>query len=89
MADELAVVIEDSDARFIIAENQEQIDKILEFKARCPLVEKVIYDDPRGMLHYRQSFLHDYKQFLKIGKQFDNENEIFMIKQWRKERAVM
>lgn len=77
VADEMAVVIEDSDARFVFAENQEQVDKILEFFERCPLLETVIYDDPRGMLHYNQPFLHDYEAFVKVGEKFASENPNF------------
>ena len=52
VASEMQFVIEHSDARVIVAEDQEQVDKILDVKARCPSVELIIYDDPRGMKGY-------------------------------------
>lgn len=77
VADEMARVIQDSDARFVFAEDQEQVDKILEFFERCPLLETVFYDDPRGMLHYNQPFLHSYEEVLETGKKFQAENPTF------------
>lgn len=48
VAEEMAYVLNDADVRFVVVEDQEQVDKVLEIKDRCPLVEVVIYDDPRG-----------------------------------------
>jgi long-chain acyl-CoA synthetase len=52
VADELAYVVEHAGARFAIAENQEQVDKLLEIRRRVPVLEVVIYVDPRGLRHY-------------------------------------
>ena len=52
VAGEMQFVIEHSEARVIVAEDQEQVDKILDVKDRCPAVELVIYDNPRGMKGY-------------------------------------
>lgn len=52
VAEEMRFVIEHSDAQVIVAEDQEQVDKILDVKDRCPKVALVIYDNPRGMKGY-------------------------------------
>ena len=52
VTDELAYVVEHAGARFAIAENQEQVDKLLEIRRRVPVLEVVIYVDPRGLRHY-------------------------------------
>ena len=52
VTDELAYVVEHAGARFAIAENQEQVDKLLEIRRRLPGLEVVIYVDPRGLRHY-------------------------------------
>ena len=52
VADEMAYVVEHAGARFAIAENQEQVDKLLEIQKKVPTLEVVIYDDPRGLRHY-------------------------------------
>src|SRR6266545_3277665 len=56
IAAEMHYVIDHSESRMIICEDQEQVDKILEMKDKLPLVEAVIYDDPKGMRH------HDYPE---------------------------
>ncbi|HUG37453.1 MAG TPA: AMP-binding protein, partial [Candidatus Limnocylindrales bacterium] len=57
IARELQYVIEHSDARFVYAEDQEQVDKVLELKTSLPKVERVIYDDPKGLRHYSDPLL--------------------------------
>ena len=52
VTDELAYVVEHAGARVAIAENQEQVDKLLEIRRRVPVLEVVIYVDPRGLRHY-------------------------------------
>ena len=52
VADELAYVVEHAGARFALAENQEQVDKLLEIQKKVPTLEVVMYQDPRGMRHY-------------------------------------
>jgi long-chain acyl-CoA synthetase len=49
---ELAYVVEHAGARFGLAENQEQLDKLLEIQKSVPSLETLIYDEPRGLRHY-------------------------------------
>src|ERR1700739_3106043 len=60
IADEMAFVLGHAEVRFAVAEDQEQVDKLVEIKERCPLLERVIFSDPRGMRHYDQPWLDDY-----------------------------
>lgn len=50
--DEVAYLINYAGARVIIAEDEEQVDKVLELTERCPCVEHIIYCDPRGLRKY-------------------------------------
>src|SRR4030095_2968340 len=68
IAEELAYVLDHAEVRFALAEDQEQVDKILAIKERCPLLETVVYSDPRGLRHYRQSYLHDYERVSEQGR---------------------
>ncbi|MBV8411312.1 MAG: AMP-binding protein, partial [Alphaproteobacteria bacterium] len=52
VADELAYVIEHAGARYAVAENQEQVDKLLEIQRKGIPIDVVIYEDPRGLRHY-------------------------------------
>lgn len=74
VAKELQFVVEHAEARFAIAEDQEQVDKLLEIRDQCPSLEVVVYDDPRGMRHYDQPFLHSYVSVQERGKAFAAEN---------------
>ena len=77
VADELQFVVEHAEVRFAIAENQEQVDKLLEIKDRCPKLEYIIYCDTRGMRSYEQDFLVDFETVQQRGKEFDAGNGDF------------
>ncbi len=53
VADELAYVVEHAGARFALAENQEQVDKLLEIQKKVPSLQTILYVDPRGLRHYQ------------------------------------
>jgi long-chain acyl-CoA synthetase len=69
IAEEMAFVLDHAEARFAVAEDQEQIDKILAVKERLSLLETVIFSDPRGLRHYEQSFLYDYSTVQQRGRE--------------------
>jgi len=68
---EVGYVIDQSDAVFIVAEDQEQVDKILELKEKIPKVRSVIYADPKGMRAYTDSFLIAFTEVEKRGRELD------------------
>ena len=47
---ELAAQMQREDLRFAIAEDQEQVDKMLEGRETHPALELIVFDDPRGLL---------------------------------------
>jgi long-chain acyl-CoA synthetase len=71
VADELQYVLDHAEARFAVAEDQEQVDKLLEIKDRCPKLEVLVYDDPRGLRHYSEPFLHAYDAVTATGREAD------------------
>ena len=68
VADEMAYILDNADARFAVVEDQEQVDKLLEIRHRLPKLERIIYEDPRGMLHYTQNFLSRYATVQDLGR---------------------
>ena len=68
VAQEMAYVMQDAEIRFACVEDQEQVDKMLEIQPGLPQLEHVIYDDPRGLRHYNQSFLHGLDEVLEMGR---------------------
>ena len=77
VADEMAFVVDHSEVRFAIAEDQEQVDKLLEIKDRCPKLERIVYDDPRGMRGYAEPFLDDYEKVIAAGRAYDSAHPDF------------
>ena len=71
VASEMQYVLEDADIRFAVAENQEQVDKLVEILPRCPKLERVVYDDPRGLRHYDQPQLLSYEALQAKGREYD------------------
>ncbi len=75
---EVAYVIDHSDSTLVVAEDQEQVDKILDMKEELPKVKYVIYSDPRGMRSYRDPSLLEFKDVENFGKELEErEPELF------------
>lgn len=72
--EEVFYVADFADAKFIVVEDQEQVDKILEIWDRLSGVEAVIYYDPKGLRNYEQPFLMDFPDVQAIGREFEKEN---------------
>jgi len=71
---EVAYILNHSDARFVFAEDQEQVDKILGIKDQIPKVQKVIYWNPRGLRKYDDPILISFEQLKKIGMEYEAAN---------------
>ncbi len=67
-AEEMAYVLEHCGARFVIAEDQEQVDKVLEIHDSTPNVEQIIYFDKRGMRKYDHTNLNAYADVQAEGR---------------------
>ena len=67
VADEVSYVLDHCKARFVFAENQEQVDKVLDIKEQLVSLDSLIYLDSRGMRKYDKSNLHDYRAIQKQG----------------------
>ena len=77
-AAEMVYVLNDADVHFAIVEDQEQVDKLLEIRDRCPTLEHIIFDDSRGLRHYTQDFLHSYDGIQALGRaQHDAHPDFF------------
>jgi long-chain acyl-CoA synthetase len=57
VADEMKYVLDHAEVRFVVAEDQEQVDKVLAVREFCPRIDTIVFCDPRGMRHYDQPFL--------------------------------
>ena len=68
VAEEMVYVLNDADMHFAVVEDQEQVDKLLEIRDRCRNLAHIIFDDPRGLRHYTQDFLHGFDGIQGMGR---------------------
>lgn len=68
VAEEMAYVLGHCGARFVIAGDQEQVDKVIEVQDQLSNLEQVIYLDPRGMRKYDHHTLHQYSHVQDQGR---------------------
>src|SRR5262249_14499550 len=73
IAREVSYVIDHADAKIVYAEDQEQVDKVLDLRPQLPKIEKIVYDDPKGMRHYRDDALLSLADLEASGAQLDAE----------------
>ncbi|WP_367067401.1 AMP-binding protein [Oryzisolibacter sp. LB2S] len=74
VASEMSFVIEDADIHFAFAENQEQVDKLLEVRESTSGLTHIIYDDPRGLRNYDQPGLISRADLVARGRKWDDEH---------------
>ncbi len=60
-------VINSTDATFVCAHDQEQVDKMLEIKSANAQILKVIYWEERGMWSYQDEWLSSYRDIQAVG----------------------
>jgi len=70
IAKELAYVWNHAEVGVIVAEDQEQVDKVLTLRDELPALRLVVYDDPRGMLHHRYDWLKSFQEVQELGRKF-------------------
>lgn len=69
-APECVFPINNAEVRFAFAEDQEQVDKLLEIRAQCPQLSHIYFDDPRGLRNYDEPGLAAVDELQAAGKAF-------------------
>ncbi len=67
-SNEIAYIVDHSDARFVLAKDQEQCDKLLEIRQQIPKVKRVIYWDDRGLWNYDDPWLISFTAVQEQGR---------------------
>ncbi|HVH78420.1 MAG TPA: AMP-binding protein, partial [Stellaceae bacterium] len=70
IAAELAYVLDHAEISAIVAEDQEQVDKILSVRDRLPHLKLIVYDDPRGLGDYDEPILKPFPEITEAGRAF-------------------
>jgi long-chain acyl-CoA synthetase len=68
---ETEYIVDHAEARFAVVEDQEQVDKLLSIRARCPRLAHIVYDDARGMRAYREPGLVSLAELRELGRKFE------------------
>jgi len=74
IGDEITYIVNHSDSTFIVAQDQEQVDKMLGVKFEISKVKKVIYWDPKGLWFYDDPWLISFEEVEKLGREFEINN---------------
>jgi len=69
-AAECVFPINNAEVRFAFAEDQEQVDKLLEIRDQCQQLERIYFDDPRGLRKYDEACLASLDELQAAGKAF-------------------
>ncbi len=73
-ASEVAYLLEDSGAKVLVAEDQEQVDKALAVEAECPGLEHIVHLEPRGVRAYDHPKLMGWEEFLERGRRHRDDD---------------
>ena len=75
VAGEMVFMLRDAAIDFVVAEDQEQVDKLLECRALMggegAGLRHIVYDDPRGLRHYDLPGLIGIGRLRELGRAFD------------------
>jgi long-chain acyl-CoA synthetase len=79
--EEVAYLVDYAQVRVVLAEDEEQVDKLLEIAERLPCIERIVYFDPRGMRKYEDARLMSWDDLKAAAarlhaedpKRFENE----------------
>ena len=73
-ANQVEYLVRDSGTRFYFAEDEEQLDKILEVRDRTPTLEKIIIFDMEGLRHFKDDMCISFEELLQLGRDYETEN---------------
>src|SRR5207247_9244360 len=71
LPDQVRYVLEHSEARIVMVEDQEQADKVLGVRAHLPRLERIVVDDTRGLEDYREPMLTSLEETERLGREAD------------------
>lgn len=82
VADEMVFVLEHAGVRFAICQDQEQVDKVLSVQEQLPTLEKLLYDEPRGLRDYDEDIILSIADVQQMGRRALERNQNLAV-QWR------
>ena len=82
-AEEIEYIFALSECKMVVAEDQEQVDKILSFRDNLPKLDHIVYHDPKGLVAYEEDVdgLYDFKAIRRLGRETHNDT-VAKYKEW-------
>ncbi len=77
-AAECVFPINNADVCFAFAEDQEQVDKLLEVREQCPQLAHIYFDDPRGLRKYDEPGLMAIEELVAAGRVYAKQHQDFL-----------
>ncbi|MBI5302934.1 MAG: AMP-binding protein [Chloroflexi bacterium] len=74
LLDEVQYIVDHSDAKILIGEGQEEVDKGLGLRDKCPKLEHIVWDDPKGMRRYDDPMLTSLDRLMERGRKLDEQD---------------
>jgi long-chain acyl-CoA synthetase len=68
---EVKYLLQHSDSAFVVAQDQEQVDKLLSIKGELPLVKRIVYWNAKGLKHYDDEILTSFDVVLEVGRKYE------------------
>jgi long-chain acyl-CoA synthetase len=68
VAEEMSYVLEHCGAKYVVAGDQEQVDKVIEVQETVHCIEHILYLDPRGLRKYDHARLHSLTDLMAEGR---------------------
>jgi long-chain acyl-CoA synthetase len=87
IARELAFVLDHAEVSVVVAEDQEQVDKVLSLAGELKCLRLVVYDDPRGMSSYQHELLKSFADVMAEGRAFREKHPDYFESELAKGKA--
>ncbi len=87
VADEMAFVLEHAEVKLAVAEDQEQVDKILSIAEKLTKLTHIVYDEPRGLRDYDHARLTWIDVLQETGRK-RLAAELDRMRQWEEQVAA-
>ncbi len=68
VAEEMAYVLKHAKISFVMAENQEQVDKVLSVSGKVKTIKEIIFDEERGLKNYGHGHIRSFDVVQGLGR---------------------
>jgi long-chain acyl-CoA synthetase len=68
VAGQVKYILKNSDSKFVVARDQEQVDKVLQVKGELPLLKKIMVIDMKGLRRYKDPLITSFEGVEKMGR---------------------